>query len=869
MVIVRRLFTHRIVDANVTATLCSRHWELTVWFDRLDSDLKKRAIKEKQHFYSTKLDLFAREFDSEDKLRKVVADLLRKMGHKGVRITHSPAEKGKDIVFYAIGPLGEKRLFACVVKNKPINGQAEDYKNGAPTIVSQIQGVVNQVQASFSEPLPSGRGVDEWVDSVYIISPYECPIATIDSVKNVVARSGQIVFKCGQELLELFAEHWCEFLWFESTVLLSYLSALREGLEDDYALANLILRKAFLANSPGGLAELYVEPVFHRELDLRTRRALHSPNPTLLSKPCEYSEIRAELKIAKLVAKILETAPIWIGEPECTEPLVVAEDVIRVGAQIEELWENAYQQYVAKVMADARKGSLRNVGALWAPPKNEVSVSLGADSVFKEVVEATKKRADAILARLDEVTKTANDFARSEQVDSLGALRSPWYLLYSQITETASVVPFAFESSESCGVLRFGERLLDEFDRSLLITAAAGFGKTTFCRWHAIRDANRLVNKEATVLPVYVALHSLSSGRLDSFEETFFQSEELRKLLQLQLKGQSPFERVRLYLDGLDEVTSLSRQKEIIELAREAARQLPSLQVVVTGRDHVRGAWLNWLSRVRLSPLSDEKTRQLATRWLGEDRVDVFQKRLDEAESLAALMKIPLLATLILAVYRKTGTVPPNKTTLYSLFVELLCGGWDVYKNIQRRDNQFSIKDKTVVLTRLAGILQLQSKRDAGANDFRSAVKNTFPSFLPECEQLLNEIVEDGLLIRMGSALAYSHLSFQEYLAARDLHDPTGNRPKLAVSRYFKGEDWWREPLGFYVTMCERPAEMDEWVAKLAMTSTSKTVDLDERALFLHRSLLAAFPAYRESPTTKDLFQKVLEKARRLGSARE
>jgi hypothetical protein len=113
--------------------------------------------------YSTKLDLFAREFQTEDKLRRVLADLLRKIGHEGVRITHGTNEKGKDIVFYCDGPLGEKRLFACVVKNGPITGQAEDLRTGAPTLVHRIlQGVINQIQEAFSEPLPSGRGVDQW-----------------------------------------------------------------------------------------------------------------------------------------------------------------------------------------------------------------------------------------------------------------------------------------------------------------------------------------------------------------------------------------------------------------------------------------------------------------------------------------------------------------------------------------------------------------------------------------------------------------------------------------------------------------------------------------------------------------------------------
>jgi len=242
--------------------------------------------------YVPKLDLFAKEFKSEAHLRTVLADLLRKMGHTGVRITHGATEKGKDIVFYSEGPLGEKRLFACVVKNEPITGQAEDLTSGAPTLVHRIQGVLNQTESAFSEPLANGRGTDERVDTVYIISPYECSQPTIDSVKTRLQRSGQITFKCGSELLDLFAKHWPEFLWFGSTVLLSYLSVLRKGLEEDYALASLILQKSYLATSPGSLADLYVEPEFYA--DLRKIRLVKEAalNLDLLSGSRSLSEVR-------------------------------------------------------------------------------------------------------------------------------------------------------------------------------------------------------------------------------------------------------------------------------------------------------------------------------------------------------------------------------------------------------------------------------------------------------------------------------------------------------------------------------------------------------------------------------------------------
>jgi hypothetical protein len=839
----------------------------------------KNKRKPGQH-HPTTLDLFAGEFDSEDKLRRVVAELFRKMGHKGVRITHGSSERGKDIVFQSKGPLGETRLFACVIKNDPITGRADDFNNGAPTIVSRIQGVINQIQSAFSEPIPNGSGVDERIDSVYVISPFDCPTTTIESVKNVLERSGQIVFKCGHELLELFADHWSEFLCFESSVLLSYLTALRTGLEEDYALANLVLRKAFLARSPGGLADLYVEPTFYRELKVRHRRRILGPNLDLLIGSHSYAEIQQEIKNAKLARRVLRTGPTWADDSEISRTEKIAEDVVHVAEAMAEHWDKAYQHHVATILEESRRSGRRQSSQGYAtsryaidgtdvPRKSEVNVELNPDHKLRSDASEIAEGAALMFSHLEAAVDRANAFASKAPGDALDSLCSPAFLSYSQISDTEKLVPFVFDLPRSCEPLRFSENLLDDFTGCLLITGPAGFGKTTFCRWHAIGDANRLVEKRSAILPVYVQLHALSSGKLVSGHDAFFRAEALRKLLQLQSAGQSPFDRIRLYLDGLDEVTSLDRQKDIVRFAQELSKEMPFLQVILTGRDHVAGPWLKWLPRVRLSPLSKEKSCELATKWLGADRVETFFARLNESENLMALMEVPLLATLILAVYRNAGTVPPNKTTLYALFVELLCGGWDVYKNIQRRENIFRIKDKMTVLTRFAGILQLENKRDATEGNFRVATKNTFPAFLPECDQLLNEIVEDGLLVRMGTSLAFSHLSFQEFLAARDLQDPTGNRPKLAMARYFRGEDWWREVLSFYVTMSERPAEMDEWISLRALASTSSIVDLEERLSVLKRSLFAAFPAYQEVSVATKLFAEVKAKADRLAGRRQ
>jgi hypothetical protein len=272
------------------------------------------------------------------------------------------------------------------------------------------------------------------------------------------------------------------------------------------------------------------------------------------------------------------------------------------------------------------------------------------------------------------------------------------------------------------------------------------------------------------------------------------------------------------------------------------------------------------LPRIRLSELSEDKIRILASRWLGEAETPVFFERLNESGKIAELMRIPLLATLILAVFRKTKSVPSSKTRLYTLFVELLCGGWDFYKNIQRRNFGFGLRDKEVVLTRLAGMLQQDHKRDATEADFRTAIKYSMNSIVPEWEQFLQDTIEDGLLLRIGETLTFSHLSFQEFLASRDLRDHMGHRPKQALGWYLKGDDWWREALAFYMILLDRPGEADEWLLKRAIATSTTVTDLENRVQYLRRALKAAFPAYHETAACTALLKDLKNKARKYGA---
>lgn len=206
-------------------------------------------------FLQDQVTKFAREFTSEEQLRNALATLFRKMGREDVRITHGTNEKGKDIVFYASGGLLERTLYACVVKKEKIKGAI-----GCRT---SAKDVLQQAEQAFVEPyINPSNGEKERVRGVYVLSPYESPQSAIESIQHATVRYGPVEFVCGGRLFQLFANHWKDFLLFESNVLSRYLGALKTQLSRDDKLRELFILNSLLSGALPEFERRYVPQTF-------------------------------------------------------------------------------------------------------------------------------------------------------------------------------------------------------------------------------------------------------------------------------------------------------------------------------------------------------------------------------------------------------------------------------------------------------------------------------------------------------------------------------------------------------------------------------------------------------------------------------
>lgn len=772
----------------------------------------------------TKLDRFVGSFKSEADLRRAILGLLERMPNaKNVRLTHGTAETGKDIVFHFQGPFAQLQVVACVIKNQKITGSA-DSDDGA-------RAVYHQAEQSLDTPIPRVTdGRSEPVSQVFVICPHECPPATIDSIKGrLQARPGQVTFLCGRELLQSFEDYCPEFLTFQSGLYGSYIADLQKRLDSDPAVANVLFRHGFVAGAKP-LTGMYVRPKFQCELHQHQLKAtLPDPEHFRRSIGLETSqELQASFReIGRLV---------WAIRAPSEEGDNLQATFYEFAERIKESWQKAFE-------AHRRRSDLSSEERTKA--KNEVLVELTDRNELASAALKFLQAADHIIKEFGRIVDSSNKWVE-HQVPHKMTLASERMLDYCQVVGVSKQAPASVGTSSTPHVVwELGEDLVDTANTDLFISGPAGFGKTSFCKWQTLFELKRFQESQSNTIPIYIPLHQHAHGQLGTFQSTFLAAPELTALWERRSSAKEPTYKFRLYLDGLDEVPSIQRQKELLELAFKGKEAEPTISIIVTGREHVVGTHLRRLARVRVREFDDAQIREFTEKWFESDEhlIREFSQQLEKVASLRPLMRVPLLATLMLGVYRNSRTLPQSRVSLYEMFVGLLAGGWDIAKNIQRQA-RFGPAAKLTVLTKLAATAHKNRRRDCSQGDFKNAVMRTLPGLRAQWQEILEETIHDGLLIPVGIDYAFAHLSFQEYLSAKDLFEPNGRRASFTFKQFLEGDDWWREVAAFYVGLASDPKEMEEFVRKLAHETLGKTADesVKARARFLLETLLTSFP---------------------------
>jgi hypothetical protein len=768
---------------------------------------------------SGKVDLrtFTKSFRSEILLQQAIAGLLARMPNvTGVQILQGSQEYGKDIIFYIPGGLGERILCACVVKNSQITGNAAR-STGA-------RAILHQAEQSLDTPHLDEAGRDVEVERIYVLTPYEIPPPTVRSIAGALRKAnGGVLFIGGAKLFELFRQYWPEYFVKES-VALAHLHSTSNQIARDSALSDIAFQYN-LGSIDKSIMNVYVYPLFTRTL---SAYELKVPPKDLLPSPASLENGITRRDANNLVEKLHSVSR-------------YCQTAIRWGlcdADLTALFARTVDQFCGLLPK-----ALHLEGA-----DNSKRRDTSQKIHFQKISQVLALASDVVQKYENAMTTLRQAVAASQQLSSLGAdaALGDAYGTFVSLCKFDEFVKSATSDlikTTSEQPLDFSQSILNG-GASVMISAPAGYGKTSFCRWHALRDAEAFSTGLSGTIPVYVALPSISKEDTITFPGTFLGHLGQSALLSQpeQHSSLDGYERIRLYLDGLDEIASEKRRLDLLASVREGLKEHPNIQLVLAARDYVYGDWLSWLTRVFLKPFNDAQIDTLVSNWLGREHTERerFLAELSRLPSLKRVMRTPLLATLTILVYRQTSRLPENRARLYEMFVELLSGGWDLAKGVQR-GSKFGSAVKIFILKRLAYRMHKQEARELRQVDLATTVRSCLAdAALGRWEGLTDELLQDGLIVRSGRVLEFSHQSFQEFLAAKSLMgDPKPEKINGILRDYLLGSNWWREVLCFYIALSGQPRAVAEWIESTAVSLQG--VKYEQRA-YLTRFVTESFP---------------------------
>ena len=342
-------------------------------------------------------------------------------------------------------------------------------------------------------------------------------------------------------------------------------------------------------------------------------------------------------------------------------------------------------------------------------------------------------------------------------------------------------------------------------EQYLMVLGGPGVGKSTFLRKLGLEALENGLAHE--LVPVFIELKSFKSEKV-SLHQAIAKELEVSGFPYAErlVKSMLSDGKMLLLLDGLDEV--LPQQTDnIIEQIRDFCDQYSQNYFVTSCRIAAYKSGFNRFTNVTIAEFDNEQIKQFIERWFSSEldlelgTADEFWKLISQPENTSAkeLAQTPLLLAFLCLVYDRSQELPAVRSILYGEALDIILKDWAGEKRIRQDPiyKGFHTELEKELLSEVAyqsfNNNQLFFSEQEITERIAEFLTNTLdaPKYLDGAKVLEAIEVQQGILVeRATNAYSFSHLTLQEYLAARYISSQW--LIEKTVSEHLT-DDLWRE----------------------------------------------------------------------------